>query len=99
MEKLVHQTRLPHPRFADDRHHLTAAVSGKLLCGVELMELDVPANEAPQAAAGSGLEASSRGTGARYLVDLHRISEPLDRHGAKGLDGDVPFGQSDSVGC
>src|SRR6516165_12175329 len=98
MEKLVHQARLSHSRLADDRHYLTASLSGELLRGEKLNELYVSADETRQAVPGSGLEARSRGAGARYLVDLYRIGEPLYRHGAEGLDGDVACGQSDSVG-
>ena len=80
-----------------DRHHLTATMAGKLLRAEELLELDVAADETRQATPGSGLEASPRGAGARHLVDLYRIGEPPYRHGAEGLDGDVAFGQSESV--
>ena len=88
----MHQARLPHSRFADDRDHLTATVAGKPLRAEELVELDAAADEARQAAPGSGLESSSRGTGARHLVDLYRIGEPLYRHRAEGLHGEVAFG-------
>ena len=98
MNELVHQARLAHARLADDRHHLTVTVAGKLLRAAELLQLDVAADEARQAASGGGLEASSRGAGARHLVDFHRIGEPLHRHGAEGLHLDVAFRQSEGVG-
>ena len=98
MNELVHQTRLAYPRFADDRHHLTVTVACELLGAAELRQLDIAADKARQAASGGGLEAGSRGTGARHLVDLHRIGEPLHRHGAEGLHGDVAFRQFEGVG-
>jgi hypothetical protein len=97
MKKLVHQPRLAHTRFADDRYHLTATVPGKPLRTEELLELDVAADEARQAAPSRGLEASLCAAGARHLVDLYRIGEPLHRHGAEGLHRDVAFGQPESV--
>ena len=55
MEKLVHQARLPHSRFTDDRHHLAATVVGELLRAEELIELGVATDEARQATPGSSL--------------------------------------------
>src|SRR5215831_5825263 len=46
MNELVHQTRFAHPRLADDRHHLTLTVAGKLLRAAELLQFDVAADEA-----------------------------------------------------
>jgi len=92
MEKLVHQARLPHSCFADDSHHLTVTLAGELLRAEELLELDVAADKARQAAPGSGLEPSSRGTDACHFVDLHRLDKPLHRHRPKGPDGDMAFG-------
>jgi hypothetical protein len=46
MNELANQARLAHPRFADDRHHLTLTVAGKLLRAAELLQLDVAADEA-----------------------------------------------------
>jgi hypothetical protein len=99
MEKLVHQSRLAHPGFADDRHHLTATVAGKPLRAEKLLQLDVAADEARQAAPGSGLKASSRGPGARHLIDWYRIGESLNRHRTEGLRGDVALRQSERVRC
>jgi hypothetical protein len=90
--KLVHQARLPHPRFADDRHYLTATLAGKLLRTEEPLELVVAADEACQATPGGGLQARSRGAHSGHLVDLYRIGEPLNRHRAERLHGDIAFG-------
>jgi hypothetical protein len=46
MNELMHQTRLAHARFADDRHHLTVTLAGKLLDAMNLLQLDIAANEA-----------------------------------------------------
>jgi hypothetical protein len=40
MNELVHQTRLAHPRLADDRHYLPLTAAGKLLRAAELFQLD-----------------------------------------------------------
>jgi hypothetical protein len=44
MKKLVHQTRFPRPRVADDCHHLTATTAGERLRAQEPLELDVAAD-------------------------------------------------------
>ena len=82
-EKFVRQARLPNPRFADDRYYLAVPEVGKLLRAQQLLELHVAADKACQAAPGSGLEARSRCTLARHLVDLYWIGEPLYRHGTE----------------
>ena len=46
MNELMHQARLAHPCFADDRHHLTVTLAGQLLDALKLLQLDVAANEA-----------------------------------------------------
>ena len=98
MDEFVHQARLAHPRFADDRRHLTTTLAGKLLRAVQLLQLEVAADEARQATPGGGLEPCSRGAGARHLVNRYRIGESLDRHRAEGLHGDVAFRLLHSVG-
>ena len=57
MNELVHQARLADAGLADDRHHLAVTLLGKLLGAVQLLQLDVAADEARQAASGGGLQA------------------------------------------
>src|SRR5213595_1798774 len=98
MNEFMHQARLAHPRFADDRQHLTVTLASELLNAADLLQLDVAADEASQSTSGGDLEASSRVANARHLVDLYRSGKALHRHEAKGLHGDVAFGQLEGIG-
>src|SRR5262249_11486453 len=98
MNELVHQARLTHPRFADDRNHLSKTLAGEMLRATKLLQLDVAADEARQATPGGGLEACSRGASARHLIDRYRVSEPLHRHRAEELHCELAFRQLHRIG-
>src|SRR5712672_1936923 len=100
MNELVYEARLAHPSFPDNRRHLPSTLLDKLLRAEELLQLGVAADEARQAPSRGGLEASTRGTDARHLVNLYQISEPLHRHGPpEGAHSYISFRQSECVGC
>jgi hypothetical protein len=45
MNELANQTRLAHPRFADECHHLTLTADGKLLGSAKLLQFYVASDE------------------------------------------------------
>jgi hypothetical protein len=96
--ELVDEARLAHPRLADDRHHLTVTVTRELLGAAELRQLGIAADEAREPAPDGRLQAGPRRAGPRHLVDLHRLGEPLHRHGAERLHLDVALGQRQRPG-
>ena len=83
MGELVEEARPAHSRFADDRCHLTVTAAGRLLGAAELLQLGVAADEAFQPAPRACLETGPRWACSRHLVDLHRVGQPLHRHGAQ----------------
>src|SRR5262249_23609983 len=99
MNELAYQARFSYPRFAHNRHHLAASVTGMLAHAAQLLQFDVAADKARQTTLGGHLKASSSGGGTRQLVYLYRLSEPLHRTGTKGLHGDVAFRQSEGRGA
>ncbi len=91
--ELVEKARLADPRLADNRRHLPTVVASELLGAAELLHLGIAADEASQPAPGGCLQASAYRARARHLVDLHRLGQPLYRHGAERLHLNVALGQ------
>ena len=74
MNELVHQARLAHPGFADDRRDLASTLSDKLLRVEELLQLGVATDEARQAPSRGGLEAGARGYILKSAMDLNLVN-------------------------
>ena len=79
--KLIEQPRLPHASLAHRSHYL--AVPGmRLRQGLlQGLQLGLPPHEAGEAAGCSRLQARPHYTGARHLIDLHRVAQAPDGHG------------------
>ena len=91
--ELVDEARLAHPRLTDDRRHLATTGAGELLGAAKVLQLGVPPDKSGQAATGGRLQARPRRACSRHLVDLDGVGEPLHRHGAERLHGNVTFHQ------
>src|SRR4029450_12499178 len=96
--ELVDESRLAHPRLADDRRYLAVTVARELLSVAKLLQLGVAADEARQPAPGAGLQAGPRRACPCHLVDLDSVGEPLDRHRAERSDLDEALGQVQRLG-
>jgi hypothetical protein len=91
--ELVDEARLAHPRLTDDSHHLATTGAGELLDAAKVLQLGIPPDKSGQAATGGCLQARTRRTCSRHLVDLDGVGEPLYWHGAERLHGNVTFHQ------
>ena len=96
--ELVGEPRLAHPGLAHDGGHLAVAGTGLVEDPAQVLDLGVATDEARESATGACLETSPRRAGSRHLVNFHRVSQPLHRHGAERLHLDLAFGQRQRIG-
>jgi hypothetical protein len=98
VDELVDEAGLAHARLADHRRHLPMTVAGELLGAAELLQLGGAAGEARKPAPGGRLQPGPREPRPCHLVNVHRVGEPPDRHGAKRLHLDVALDQRQRSG-
>ena len=93
MGQLPEEAGLTDAGLADDGHDLALAPRRHLRGPPQTLHLRLPPHEAAEPAAGRGLDPGTGGAGAAQLVDLHRLGQALDRHGAERPHGHIPLGQ------
>jgi hypothetical protein len=93
VKELPEEPGLAHARLPDHGDHLAVPLARPVERAAELLQLRGAADEAREPPPRRGLQAGAGGAGPRHLEDLHRVGEPLHRHGAERLHGDVAFHQ------